>query len=879
MKTKIKIFVVFLIVLLSSPTVHAAGFMDTWKSMKQGMMKKVLHYGKARPQVAKPSQGMLDFTKYGCWDTDDEGLSGPYKTPGQILYKKHLGVDDNGEDLFKTEVVTEVVIDKCDDDNIIEYHCDYFKQNPGYWKQTQLRNAKKQISTTKPCPINTTCKQGTCQLNCNDIDGENFEVKAYVVEYKYDGEMAVPKSPVFDKCSQNSGWLEEQVCSSDGKLTTKLKHCKDFGQNHTCFEGNCAECEGEDLDLDGISSGCDNCLDASNSDQADTDNDGIGDACDNCAFAPNIGQLDADFDGMGDLCDNCPNGDEDFDGICDIDDNCPSIANNDQVDQDGDNMGAACDPCDLENDKDNDSICDEADNCIEDANTDQSDSDNDKVGDVCDYCPGDIDSDEDGLCNLNDNCQFVTNPEQEDPNNNGIGTVCDCDEDGDGILDIEITDTTLKNYIHALLLKPLDQDITTTDAQNIKEIEFVGNSTDMPGLMKVKSLNGLQCFTELTKLDLPSNNISNLGPIANLIKLKEIALYGNKITDITALKDLSQLEYVNLFKNNISNITALANKPYLTDLILAGNEIENLYPLVNLPSIKILYLDNNMIQDVTPIANFNSLTDLNLTSNDIGNIDPLQPLINLQALLLSNNNISNINVVANLTNLTNLQMSYNKCANGNCTLNLSPISNLSKLQKFSAESNNINNIEPLSNKLELEVLMISSNPISNFAPLSDATKLKGLYMQDCNAFDINFLSQLKMLNSLYIGRNNLQDTVGEEPILQPLAQLPELRTISLFGGLPPSMDNKIYYLDPLQTLQKLQYIEFFVSYLKPPYLQPLIDNTDFATYVPGPCMHVLLLEATHYIEEIEGINAEIIKAQAKELCSSGVFVSGEWCAD
>ncbi|MBU4484448.1 hypothetical protein KKA47_03400 [bacterium] len=175
--------------------------------------------------------------------------------------------------------------------------------------------------------------------------------------------------------------------------------------------------------------------------------------------------------------------------------------------------------------------------------------------------------------------------------------------------------------------------------------------------------------------------------------------------------------------------------------------------------------------------------------------------------------------------------------------------------------------------------MISSNPISNFAPLSDATKLKGLYMQDCNAFDINFLSQLKMLNSLYIGRNNLQDTVGEEPILQPLAQLPELRTISLFGGLPPSMDNKIYYLDPLQTLQKLQYIEFFVSYLKPPYLQPLIDNTDFATYVPGPCMHVLLLEATHYIEEIEGINAEIIKAQAKELCSSGVFVSGEWCAD
>lgn len=57
-----------------------------------------------------------------------------------------------------------------------------------------------------------------------------------------------------------------------------------------------------DADNDSIIDSNDNCVNASNQDQADIDSDGVGDACDNCPTVSNPGQGDTNGDGIGNAC-------------------------------------------------------------------------------------------------------------------------------------------------------------------------------------------------------------------------------------------------------------------------------------------------------------------------------------------------------------------------------------------------------------------------------------------------------------------------------------------------------------------------------------------------------------------------------------------------
>jgi len=145
--------------------------------------------------------------------------------------------------------------------------------------------------------------------------------------------------------------------------------------------------------------------------------DGIGDACDNCPDASNSDQADEIHpNGIGDACD-----DPDGDGVADLTDNCADAANADQADTDGDQAGDACDPCpeDPDDDIDEDGVCADVDNCSLTANPDQTDADQDGVGDIC------------------DNCSTGANLDQSDTDGDGLGDVCDLctDTDGDGFGD------------------------------------------------------------------------------------------------------------------------------------------------------------------------------------------------------------------------------------------------------------------------------------------------------------------------------------------------------------------------------------------------------------------------------------------------------------
>jgi hypothetical protein len=144
----------------------------------------------------------------------------------------------------------------------------------------------------------------------------------------------------------------------------------------------------EDVDLDDVHDGIDNCLGFVNTDQANADGDEWGDDCDQCP----------QFFG--------PDDDDDSDGFMNCGDNCNDVPN-DQTDTDGDGAGDACDL--FPADPDDDGVDDAVDNCISLSNPAQGDGDGDGLGDLCDNCAG------------------AANVGQEDGDGDGAGDACDCE--------------------------------------------------------------------------------------------------------------------------------------------------------------------------------------------------------------------------------------------------------------------------------------------------------------------------------------------------------------------------------------------------------------------------------------------------------------------
>lgn len=192
----------------------------------------------------------------------------------------------------------------------------------------------------------------------------------------------------------------------------------------------------------------------------------------------------------------------------------------------------------------------------------------------------------------------------------------------------------------------------------------------------VYKLDGLQYGTDLWKIDLSYNMVSDLSPISKLTNLRDLTFYMNKLTDISALKDLTGLERLNCGQNQIHDLTPLKKMSKLnhldldyngitslsglegctglTELTLRSNQIKDISALKGLTNMeKMLWLSDNQITDISALAGMTKLKELDLFNNQISDITPLQDLRNLQELNLGNNKeISDITPLTELTKLT-----------------------------------------------------------------------------------------------------------------------------------------------------------------------------------------------------------------------------------
>lgn len=188
---------------------------------------------------------------------------------------------------------------------------------------------------------------------------------------------------------------------------------------------------------------------------------------------------------------------------------------------------------------------------------------------------------------------------------------------------------------------------------------------------RVKSIEKLYLRSQtLEWLTLEGEQITDIGVLDRLWKLKVLSLTRCEIGDISSIKALTNLEYLYLSENNIADITALANVRSLKQIALNDNLISDISVLADKSEIEVLYLQNNQIQDLSPLQELTQIERLNLDNNRIEDITSLAKMNKLYWLSLAENDIEDISVLSEMSNLHKLFLYSN------------PISNIKPLAKL-----------------------------------------------------------------------------------------------------------------------------------------------------------------------------------------------------
>ncbi len=137
---------------------------------------------------------------------------------------------------------------------------------------------------------------------------------------------------------------------------------------------------------------------------------------------------------------------------------------------------------------------------------------------------------------------------------------------------VDLPDPNLRTAIETALNKQAGAPITAADMTNLTHLEAPNAN--------ISDLTGLEHATNLTDLILFSNSISDISVLSGLTNLTQLSLVHNSISDISVLSGLTNLSGLSLVDNSISDISALSGLTNLTSLYLSSNSISDIAPLV-----------------------------------------------------------------------------------------------------------------------------------------------------------------------------------------------------------------------------------------------------------------------------------------------------------
>jgi len=296
--------------------------------------------------------------------------------------------------------------------------------------------------------------------------------------------------------------------------------------------------------------------------------------------------------------------------------------------------------------------------------------------------------------------------------------------------------------------------------------------------------------TEGFKYNLNENQLSITVSEEELNEIQELNLKGTegaKISDATGIESFTNLKKINLANNNITDITPLSNLDSLVSIDISNNPNVNLYNKTNvqcyLPNqtgLEELYISSTNNSDISFVSKLTNLNILDVSNNGISVLTPLKSLKNIQVLNVSNNTaITTIDDLLSLISLKDLNIS----TTGITSLLHSDyeydvfeygIFVLTSLQSLNVENNKLS-IEPVyktytNSDYEEEVYLKSLKKLNfnytqqsnvDYYGLAKLENLTHLYMKGNDIYYISEdITSLKHLEYINLADNNIEDISG-----------------------------------------------------------------------------------------------------------------------
>jgi len=196
--------------------------------------------------------------------------------------------------------------------------------------------------------------------------------------------------------------------------------------------------------------------------------------------------------------------------------------------------------------------------------------------------------------------------------------------------EIAFADEVLASAVRAAMGKATGV-ITAADAEAVTSLDLQMDGGDW-SKPRIRSLDGLQYFTNLTMLNLnwavnAGGQGVDLTPLAGLTRLEALYLCCNDIYDLTPLAKLTGLRELWVWGcRGVSDISALRDMTAMDTLWIKGDMISDVSPLLNLTKLTRLYMEDNAVSDLKPLAGLNSLVELTLSDNPVLDYSPLSDL-------------------------------------------------------------------------------------------------------------------------------------------------------------------------------------------------------------------------------------------------------------
>ncbi|CAL6066222.1 Conserved_hypothetical protein [Hexamita inflata] len=305
---------------------------------------------------------------------------------------------------------------------------------------------------------------------------------------------------------------------------------------------------------------------------------------------------------------------------------------------------------------------------------------------------------------------------------------------------------------------------------------------------ELSKINGLEKVTNLTHLDLSSNNITEISALQSLSSLEELMLNNNMIVRIDCLEKLVNLRNFEIKNNRLFNANVSKFWKNITKLFVNDNFINDFTELFNHDNYNPLWISPQKIpgtenvkkylqgeatqeQIEAELAKFNNnkkCTDKKHSDQKL--MQKLKKQIyNKQLEIADNESVQDLNF-ANNFKLTKLAL--NNCINVkfdfvcnvktlhvvNCQLAcIDGIQKMLQLQELNLENNSLEDVSVLAQLLNLQSLILNDNKLTDLSCLKSLVKLVRLDVRRNKLLEVDFVLELKELKTFNFDINLIEN--------------------------------------------------------------------------------------------------------------------------